>query len=83
MNYHWQSTMPAKTLCIHLENWQQDTKIMDATMTLTRTPINEKKMNAILIHFPWMTVKVVMAIYWQALKLWLIGVPTFNHSKKT
>ncbi len=82
MNYHWQSTMPAKTLCIHLENWQQDTKIMDATMTLTRTPINEKNMNAILIHFPWMTVKVVMAIYWQALKLWLIGIPTFNHSKK-
>jgi uncharacterized protein len=81
MSYRWKSTIPTNTLCIHLENWQKNIKIMDATMILKYQPINAKNMNSILIRFPWMTVKVVMAIYWQALKLWLKGVPTFNHGK--
>ena len=82
MYYQWHSTTPDKTLTIHLENWQNDKKVMDATLLLTRQPINKKAMHVILIHFPWMTVKMVAAIYWQALQLWVKGTPIFNHSKK-
>jgi len=79
MDYRWHSTTPNKTLALHLENWQDHIKIMDATMTLVREPITTKSMNKILIRFPWMTVKVVAAIYWQAVKLWWKGVPVFTH----
>lgn len=82
MQYHWQSTTPSKTLAIHLENLKDDTRVMDATLTLRRREISAKNLNQILIYFPWMTVKVLMAIYWQALKLFLKGVPLFNHVKK-
>lgn len=79
MNYRWHSTTPSTTLALHLENWQSDKKIMDATMTLYREEISASALNKILIRFPWMTVKVIGAIYWQALKLWWKGVPVFNH----
>lgn len=79
MDYRWHSTTPNETLALHLENWQDNIKIMDATMTLVREPITAKSMNKILIRFPWMTVKVVAAIYWQAVKLWWKGVPIFTH----
>jgi DUF1365 family protein len=79
MDYRWHSTTPNTTLALHLENWQDNLKIMDATMTLVREPITAKSMNKILIRFPWMTVKVVAAIYWQAVKLWWKGVPIFAH----
>lgn len=79
MDYRWHSTTPNTTLTLHLENWQDDAKVMDATMTLTREAITTASMNKILIRFPWMTVKVVGAIYWQAVKLWWKGVPIFNH----
>lgn len=82
MNYHWYSTTPSKTLALHLENWQTHEKIMDATLTLAREEISSASLNKILIRFPWMTVKVVSAIYWQALKLWWKGVPLFNHPSK-
>ncbi|RYE57772.1 MAG: DUF1365 domain-containing protein [Sphingobacteriales bacterium] len=81
MQYQWESTTPEKTLAIHLENWKDDQKIMDATMTLVREKLTEKSMNLILIRFPLMTVKIIASIYWQALKLWLKGVPTFKHTK--
>lgn len=83
MVYRWHSTTPTQTLALHLENWQADEKIMDATMTLAREAISPKALNKILIRFPWMTVKVISAIYWQALKLWLKGVPIFNYSATT
>lgn len=81
MNYRWQSTTPAALIAIHLENWQSDKKIMDATLTLRREEISSPALNKILIRFPWMTVKVLAAIYWQALKLWWKGVPFFSHPK--
>lgn len=79
MMYRWHSSTPSDTLALHLENWQSDQKIMDATMTLRREEISTAALNKILIRFPWMTVKVISAIYWQALKLWWKGVPIFNH----
>lgn len=79
MQYQWHSTTPNNSLAIHLENWQNTTKVMDATMTLTREELTLKNMNTIVIRFPLMTVKIVSAIYWQAFKLWLKGVPIFNH----
>jgi uncharacterized protein len=81
MDYRWHSTRPNKTLGLHLENWHDGVKVMDATLTLAREAITPKTMNQILIRFPWMTVKVVAAIYWQAVKLWWKGVPIFNHPK--
>ena len=81
MDYHWQSSTPDKTLALHLENWQGHEKVMDATLTLKREAISPSSLNKILIRFPWMTVKVVSAIYWQAIKLWWKGVPIFDHVK--
>ncbi len=83
MDYRWHSTTPNQTLALHLENWQDNQKIMDATMTLAREEINPHALNKILIRFPCMTVKVVAAIYWQAVKLWWKGIPIFNHPKST
>jgi uncharacterized protein len=79
MNYRWHSTTPEHCLAIHLENWQENKKIMDATLTLRREPITAAAMNKLLIRFPWMTVKVIAAIYWQAFALWRKGLTIFNH----
>lgn len=79
MQYKWQSTTPGKTLAIHLENWQDGALVMDATMALHRKPLEAKSLHKILIHFPCMTVKILMAIYWQALKLFAKQVPVFSH----
>lgn len=81
MQYQWHSTTPGQQLTIHLENWQDQEKVMDATLVLKREPLNSTSMNKILIRFPWMTVKVIAAIYWQALKLVFKRVPIISHPK--
>lgn len=85
MRYRWNSTTPGDSVLIHIENWQQSAsaenlqQVMDATLVLEREAMTSRTMRNILIRYPFMTVKVISAIYWQALKLWCKRVPFVSH----
>lgn len=83
MQYHWRSNLPGKRLLIDLRCTQNKQNIMDATLALKHEPITRSALNRIIWRYPWMTLKVVGAIYWQALKLWFKRVPFYNHSAKS
>ena len=78
MEYRWRVTEPGKHLAVHLENFKEGKKVFDATLELERREISSKNLATVLLSFPVMTVKVVAAIYYEALKLWLKGVPIFT-----
>jgi hypothetical protein len=48
-------------------------------MTLERREITTGSLAAALVRHPFMTGKVIAAIYWQALKLWLKRCPYYPH----
>ena len=81
MNYKWTSNNPDQLLTLNLETQCDQQNQVDATMALKRTEITASSLAGILIMHPWMTAKVAMGIYWQALKLWLKKVPFFDHPK--
>ncbi|WP_295799184.1 DUF1365 domain-containing protein [uncultured Microbulbifer sp.] len=81
-SYSWRSTTPAEHLSIYLKNIEGGDRILDATLSLSRQELTAESMRRVLIQYPLMTVKVVAAIYWQALKLWLKRVPVVNHPRR-
>jgi len=82
MNYKWMSSTPSETLTIHLQNFYANERVFNATLRLSRKELSSKTMRGVLIAFPWMTVKVMAAIYWEALRLWLKGVPFLGKNAK-
>ena len=70
IDYDWRFSSPAAELSVHMESYRAAGKIFDATLTLR------------LVQFPLMTMKVVGAIYYQALRLWLKRVPLYTHPDK-
>ncbi|HYQ71250.1 MAG TPA: DUF1365 domain-containing protein [Gammaproteobacteria bacterium] len=79
IDYDWRFTRPAEKLLVHMKNYQQGELLFDATLTLREQQINGYSLASVLVRYPFMTVKVIAAIYYQALRLWLKKIPFVPH----
>jgi len=79
MNYDWRFGVPGERLSVNMQNFQQDARVFDATLDLTRRDISAGALARALLAFPFMTVTVIAGIYLQAIKLWFKRVPFHAH----
>jgi DUF1365 family protein len=83
LDYRWQFTVPGDRLGVHMENLLHGERMFDATLNLRRKPINSWTLALVLLRFPLSTMRVLVAIYWQALQLRLKRVPVHAHPGTT
>lgn len=81
MHYDWRFTHPDTSLTVHMENLKDGERCFDATLSLQQAPIDSWHLARALFLYPLMTLKVILAIHFEALRLWLKRVPVFDHPK--
>lgn len=79
MEYAWKVTAPGESLVVHIENVKEGGLYFDATLSMRRQPITQRNLHKALFGHPFMTLKVILLIYWQGLKLWMKRVPFVPH----
>lgn len=67
---------------LHIDNIANNKRDFDATLNLSLKTINSRNLSSTLLKYPFMTTKVVAAIHWQAVKLWLKRNTIFKHPSK-
>jgi len=81
-DYAWRFTTPRASLHAHMDVMRDGRVEVDATLVLERREMSAANLARVLLRFPAMTVRVVAAIHWQALRLWLRRTPVHDHPNR-
>lgn len=67
--------IPEERLGIVITTMQDGKTLVKATMTGARVPLTSARLAWFTVKYPLMTLKVIAAIHWEALRLWLKRIP--------
>lgn len=82
VDYDWSFSPPGRALRVYMANDRDGERLFDAGILLARREIGSAALARVLGLYPLMTLRVITAIHWQALKLWLKRVPVYLHPAK-
>jgi uncharacterized protein len=71
--YEFRFNEPDSTVRVLIHETREGAPLLDATLAGERAALTDGALLREVAKMPWMTLKVVAAIHWEALKLWLRG----------
>ena len=75
--YAFRLAEPSDRLSVLIKQFQNGELTLVASQQGEGYALNDKRLLAALFQVPFMTLKVMAAIHWQALRIWLRGAPFF------
>ncbi len=78
--YHFRIVPPADGVNIVIRLEDANGLLLAASFRGERMPLTDSALLRCLAGFPFLTFKIVAAIHWEALRLWLKGVRVFPHA---
>lgn len=82
IRYLWRFRIEGDRLDVHMRLKRDGRQYLSVGLQLGLEPMNVAAMRRMPLKFPLMTARVLAAIYWQALRLWLKRTPFHTHPGK-
>lgn len=85
--YRFHVSEPGDSVRVHIQESRGGEALFEATLAGERRALTDAAILMHVLKMPWATLKVVVAIHWEALKIWLRGAhyvpkppPPLNHA---
>ncbi len=82
MSYQFRLNLPNEKQVIVIRASDEQGVVITASYTAKRKVLNTSQLLKVFFRIPLLGAKVVAGIHWEALKLWVKGVPFFKHEPK-
>lgn len=77
--YHFRAGKPGRNFRLLISETSAGEQVLDAWFAGKQQDLSDRSLLRMMLSLPFMTVKVITGIHWEALKLWIKGVPVFSH----
>ena len=81
-NYEWVFSSPKEKLSVLMKNYKNGDHVFDASLSMKRMDLNKSNLFKSVFRYPFITIKVVFWIHFQAFFLWLRGATFYTHPSK-
>ena len=75
MRYEFRTRIPEERVALAIRGSDADGIIIHASLVGTSAPFSSSQLLRALLLYPLLTFKVIAAIHWHALRLWMKGIP--------
>ncbi|GAA0628744.1 DUF1365 domain-containing protein [Brevundimonas kwangchunensis] len=75
MDYEFTGGPPGERMTLKIDGYDADGLLIATAMSGERKPLTDREILRAAIALPFSTLKVTLGIHWEALRLWLKGVP--------
>jgi len=82
MSYQFRLNLPSEKQVIAIKVFDDDGHLLTASYSATRQAMTVANLFKKLFSMPFLTVKVIVGIHWEALLLWIKKVPLVKHQSK-
>jgi DUF1365 family protein len=80
--YQWSIQKPGDRIGLRIANHEPDgTLIFEAALGMKRRELSASSRARMLVQYPFITLQLIVAIYWQAFRLYIAGVPIHPHPR--
>lgn len=76
--YRFHFTEPGERIRVLINEFADGVPLLNAGMTGARLPLRDATLLGLFWRIPFLTMKVIGLIHWQALKIWLRGAPFYK-----
>jgi len=83
MHYHFRLNVPNERQVLAIRLHDEEGLVLTASYTANQLPLTAKHIMLQVLRMPFMALKIMIGIHWEALLLWLKRVPWFSHVPKT
>lgn len=80
-NFDFNLHIPGEKLNIRIDDYKNEKRFFISTLTGERKALTDARLFWFLVRFPFITLKVISLIHWQALILWIKKIP--YHKKES
>ena len=78
--YNFRARLPGKVLSLLIRETRNSEPVLDAWFTGQHRSLSDRTLLRLGLRLPLLTLKVIAGIHWEALKLWLKGLPVYRHT---